>query len=401
MKITDTIRFAYQAARGYPTRTLLMLMAMAIGVCSVVVLSTLGEGGRSYIVGQFSSLGTNLLIVLPGRSETVGGAPPLLGITPRDLTLDDAMALTRSTSIKYVAPITLGAAPVSKGRREREVTILGSTPDLFHVRQLGMAHGRFLPEGDIKRASSVCVLGYKLKQELFGNLSPLGETVRVGDRRFRVIGVLSNKGESFGLDMADVVVVPVASAQSIFNSSTLFRILVEAADRDTISRAKKAVLRIIKLRHDGDDDITVITQDAVLATFDKIFKTLTLTVTGIAAISIAVAGILIMNVMLIAVSQRRSEVGLLKAIGASSRQIVLLFMAEAAMLSIIGAILGLLLAILGTWAIARALPAFPLAIPLWSVWTAVGVAVVTGLLFGVLPAIRAAKLDPVLSLSRR
>ncbi len=401
MKITDTIRFAYQASTGYPTRTLLLLLAMAIGVCSVVLLSTLGEGARSYVVGQFSSLGTNLLIVLPGRSETVGGAPPLLGITPRDLTLDDARALTRSTSIKYVAPITLGAAPVSKGKREREVTIIGSTPHLFQVRQLGMAHGRFLPEGDIKRAAPVCVLGYKLKQELFGNLSPLGETIRIGDWRFRVIGVLSNKGESFGLDMADVVVIPVASAQALFNTSTLFRIMVEASDRDTITRAKNSILRIIQARHDGDDDITVITQDAVLATFDKILTTLTLTVTGIAAISIAVAGILIMNVMLIAVSQRRTEVGLLKAIGAPSRQIILLFMAEAAFLSIIGAILGLVLAVLSTWVLQRFIPAFPLVIPIWSLWTAAGVAISTGLIFGVLPAVRAAKLDPVLSLSRR
>jgi putative ABC transport system permease protein len=401
MKIPDIIRFAFQAALGYPTRTLLMLLAMAIGVGSVVILSSLGEGARNYVVGQFSSLGTNLLIVLPGRSETVGGPPPLLGITPRDLTLDDAEALMRSANIRYVAPITLGAAPVSYGGREREVTILGSTPHLFQVRQLGMAHGRFLPQGDISRASSVCVLGYTIKQELFGNLSPLGETVRVGDRRFRVIGVLSRKGESVGLDMSDVVVIPVASAQALFNSTSLFRIMIEANDRDAMERAKETILRIIRDRHDGEDDITVITQDAVLATFDRIFNALTLTVTGIATISIAVAGILIMNVMLIAVSQRRSEVGLLKAIGAPGGQIVVVFLAEAAILSVIGSGLGLLLAAGGVWGIGQAFPDFPLSVPVWSLWLAVGVAVVTGIVFGVMPAMRAARLDPVLSLSRR
>ena len=140
MKITDIIRFAVRATIGYPTRTLLMLLAMAIGVGSVVVLSALGDGARNYVINQFSSLGTNLLIVLPGRSETVGGAPPLLGITPRDLTLDDAMALLRSSNIRYVAPITVGAAPVSRGVLEREVTILGSTPHLYQIRQL--QHGR-------------------------------------------------------------------------------------------------------------------------------------------------------------------------------------------------------------------------------------------------------------------
>ena len=401
MKITDIIRFAVRASIGYPTRTLLMLLAMAIGVGSVVVLSTLGDGARNYVIGQFSSLGTNLLIVLPGRSETVGGPPPLLGITPRDLTLQDAMALLRSSYIRYVAPISLGAAPVSWGRLERDVTILGSTPDLFQVRQLQMAGGRFLPEGDITRAAPVCVLGFKLKQELFGNTPALGETVRIGDWRYHVIGILAEKGQSVGMDMGDIAIIPVASAQALFNSASLFRIMIEAIDRDAISRAKDTVIKIIRARHDGEDDVTVISQDAVLATFDRIFKTLTLTVTGIGAISIAVAGILIMNVMLIAVSQRRAEVGLLKAIGAPSGQIIVLFLAESAILSIIGAALGLLVAAAGTWGIERAFPDFPLDIPLWSLWAAVVVSVVTGLVFGVLPAMRAARLDPVLSLSRR
>ncbi len=401
MKIIDIIRFAVRAATGYPTRTLLLLLAMAIGAGSVVVLSTLGEGARNYVVNQFSSLGSNLLIVLPGRSETVGGPPPLLGITPRDLTLDDAMALWRSSTIRYVAPISVGAAPVSRGRLEREVSILGSTPHLMKIRRLAMAGGQFLPEGDITRAAPVCVLGYKIKQELFGSSSALGEMVRIGDRRFRVLGILAKKGQSIGMDISDIVVIPVASAQALFNTASLFRIMIEVTDRDAMARAKEKVLEIIRQRHDGEDDVTVISQDAVLATFDRIFTALTLTVAGIGAISIAVAGILIMNVMLIAVSQRRSEVGLLKAIGAPRRRIITLFLAESAFLSSIGAVLGLLLSAVAIWAIEQVFPEFPLEIPLWSLWAAVGVSVATGLLFGVLPAIRAARLDPVLSLSRR
>ena len=195
-------------------RVVLVVGSVVLGVGSVVILSTLGDGARRYVIGQFSSLGTNLLIVLPGRSETVGGPPPLLGITPRDLTLDDAMALRRSSSIRYVAPISVGAAPVSYTGRQREVTILGSTPHLFHVRQLTRAHGRFLPEGDPSRASSVCVLGYETKEELFGSSPALGEHIRIGDRRFRVVGVLSKKGESVGLDIGDIVIIPVASPET-------------------------------------------------------------------------------------------------------------------------------------------------------------------------------------------
>lgn len=401
MKIVSIVRFAFKAATGYPARTLLMLLAMAIGVGSVVVLSALGEGARQYVIGEFASLGSNLLIVLPGRSETVGGPPPVLGITPRDLTIDDAMSLLRSSAIRYAAPISVGAAPVSYGSREREITILGSTPHLFHIRKMSMAQGRFLPESDPNRASSVCVLGYKAKQELFGNESVLGEKLRIGDRRFRVIGVLAKKGQSVGLDMGDVVVIEVATAQALFDNPSLFRIMIEARDRDAIDRAKKAIVRIIRERHDGEDDITVITQDAVLATFDRIFTALTLTVAGIATISLAVAGILIMNVMLIAVSQRRAEIGLLKALGAPRLQIIAFFLAESAILSVIGAVLGLLIASAANWALGRFFPQFPIAAPLWSLGAAVGVALITGLVFGVLPARRAARLDPVLALARR
>lgn len=401
MDIFDIIRFAFRACIGYSTRTLLMLLAMAIGVGSVVVLSTLGEGAKSYVLDQFSSLGSNLVIVLPGRSETVGGPPPLLGVTPRDLTLEDAMALKRSANIRYVAPVVFGAAPVSRRGLEREVPILGTSNHMFQIRQLTMTHGQFLPEGDITRAASVCVLGYTLKKELFGSDPALGEKVRIGDRRFRVVGILAEKGESVGMDMGDVVIIPVASAMALFDATSLFRIMIEANNRDAIHRAKKTILEILKKRHNGEDSVTVITQDAVLSTFDRIFTALTLTVTGIGAISIAVAGILIMNVMLIAVSQRRPEIGLLKAIGAPSCEIIFLFLAEAAILSLIGAALGLLVATCGTLFIEYLFPRFPLEMPLWSLGAGVAVALVTGLGFGVLPAVQAARLDPVQSLSRR
>jgi putative ABC transport system permease protein len=245
------------------------------------------------------------------------------------------------------------------------------------------------------------VIGYKLKKELFGNQSPLGQWIRIGERRFRVIGELAKKGQSLGLDMGDVVIVPVASAQTLFNTSSLFRILVQANGRDAIPKAKKIILSTIRERHEGEDDVTVITQDALLSTFDRILVTMTLSVAGIAAISLSVAGILIMNVMLIAVSQRTSEVGLLKAIGTPGNQILRLFLAESAILSLVGAGFGVILAFLGTWGLARVFPRFPFMIPIWALGAAVFVALVTGLVFGVLPARRAAKLDPVEALSRR
>lgn len=402
MRQGDVLAFTLRTLKGYRLRTSLMLLAMAIGVAAVVVLTSLGEGARRYVTGQFASLGTHLLIVLPGRSETKGGVPStFMGETPRDLTINDALALTRNPKVRRVAPIVVGSAPVSWMRRDREVPILGATPELLTIRHWSMSQGRFLPAGDWDRAASVCVMGAKVREELFGAERALGQWVRIGERRFRVIGILATEGRSIGVDVEEVVIVPVASAQLLFNSPSLFRILVEASSRDAIPVAKEFIRNTLKERHQGEEDITVITQDAVLATFDRIFRALTLTVGGIAAISLAVAGILIMNIMLIAVSQRTGEIGLLKAIGASRGQILNLFLSEAALLALLGALIGLLAGRLGSWIVGRIYPKLPLGAPLWAIGAALLIAILTGLIFGVIPARRAARLDPVQALSRR
>ncbi len=401
MRILEVPRYSFRALTAYPLRSALILGAMAIGVASVVLLSALGQGARNYVARQFVSLGTHLLIVLPGRSETTGGPPPLLGETPRDLTMADAAALYRSSAVARVAPILVGSAPVAHRGLEREVTVLGSTAELYPVRNLSMAQGRFLPQGDVTRAEAVCVLGHKAKRELFGSRSALGRLVRISDRRFRVIGILAEKGQSLGVDISDVAIIPVASAQALFNRESLFRILVQARDPDAMGRAKRDILAIVRERHEGEDDVTVITQDALLATFDRILSTLTLAVAGIAAISLAVAGILIMNVMLVAVSQRTPEIGLLKSLGARRRQILRLFLVEAALLALAGAAAGLVVAVLGRLLLIELFPAFPVEVPWWSPAAAVGVALCAGVFFGWLPARRGSLLDPVAALSRQ
>jgi putative ABC transport system permease protein len=213
--------------------------------------------------------------------------------------------------------------------------------------------------------------------------------------------VLGGQGRSIGMDVDDMVMIPVASAQALFNSTSLFRIFIETRSRAELSLAQDAIVKALAARHQGEHDVTVIAQDAVLATFDKIFNALTYTVAGIASISLAVAGILIMNVMLVAVSQRTAEIGLLKALGAPQRQILRLFLSEAMLLSMFGATLGIALGGLGVWGIGLMYPALPVQPPLWAVIAAVSVAVGAGLLFGVLPARRAARMDAVQALSRR
>ncbi|GMR09104.1 MAG: ABC transporter permease [Gammaproteobacteria bacterium] len=402
MGLIDTIKFSFTALERYRMRTSLMLLAMAIGVASVVVLTSLGEGARRYVTGQFSSLGSNLLIVLPGRSETTGGSPNMLvGETPRDLTIDDAQALLRSSSIRRIAPINVGSAPVSWKGRERDVSIIGSTSDLLDIRHWEMGQGKFLPRIDPDQSSPVSVIGANIRRELFGPNPALGQWIRIGEHRFRVIGVMASEGRSIGIDVEDLVIIPVASAQSLFNSFSLFRILIEATSRDSIPAARKFILNTVTERHQGEKDITVVTQDAVLQTFDKIFDALTYAVGGIAAISLSVGGILIMNVMLITVSQRTAEIGLLKALGATRNHITLIFIAEAILLSLLGAILGIIIGEIGSWFIGISYPQLPVGAPWWAVTAALAVALFTGLLFGTLPARQAARLDPVRALQRR
>jgi len=401
VRAEEFVRYGARALLGARSRTWLMLLAMAIGVASVVMMTALGEGARQFVSREFSGLGTHLVVVLPGKVETTGEVPPLIGGMPRDITLDDALALRRSSAIRQLAPIVVGQAPVSYQQLERETSILGSTPELLPIRNLELALGKFLPAGDPKRGAAVAILGSALKKELFGNKRALGEWIRIHDRRFRVIGVLRSLGESLGMDVGDLVVIPVASAQSLFNTEAVFRVLIQANGRQAIPVAKQAVIDILRERHDGEEDATVITQDALLATFDEIFRTLTLTVAGIAAISLAVAGILIMNIMLVAVSQRTAEIGLLKALGSPKSQISGLFLVEAGMLSVSGALFGIVISLAGVWGLGRFFPDFPLGVPWWSVLAAVSVSLATGLLFGFLPARRAAEMDPVHALTGR
>ena len=401
MRLPDILRFARDAATGYPMRTSLSVLAMSIGVAAVVVLTALGDGARRYVVGQFSSLGTNLVIVLPGRSGT-GGFNPANAITttPRDLTVDDAAALLRAPAVLRVAPLAVGTSEISVACRLREVMVAGTTASYFPVRGFELGKGSALPDEDWGRGSSVVVIGATIREELFGSAPALGQLVRVGDRRLRVVGVLKPVGQGLGMNTDELVIVPVALAQALFNSNTLFRILIEAKSREAIPAAREQALEILKQRHRGEEDVTVITQDAVLATFDKLLGALTLAVAGIAAISLAVAGILVMNVMLVAVTQRTGEIGLLKALGATGSTIRLAFLAEAAMLSALGALLGYLLGQLGAFALRQAFPVFPAYPPDWAVIAGLCTALGTGLLFGVMPARRAARLDPVQALMK-
>jgi putative ABC transport system permease protein len=397
----DLLRFALGALRGHRLRSILTLLGVTIGVAAVVLLTALGEGARLYVTGEFAALGSNLLVVLPGKTETKGAAP-IAGGTQHDLTLQDAEAvLRRCPRVRRIAPISLGSARLGYGERRREVTVMGATPDLLPVRRLSVAVGRFLPPIDPERGAPVAVIGRTVESELFQGENPLGKAIRIGDWRFRVIGVMASKGQSLGFNMDDMVIVPVGSGLRLFNQTSLFRILIEVGAHAEIQAARQEVLAILKGRHDDKEDVTVLTQDSVLGAFNRILGALTLAIGGIAAISLSVAGIGIMNVMLVSVSERTPEVGLLKALGATPGQILRVFLVEAILLSSTGGLLGLLAGYGGAGALAWRFPALPASPPGWAVAASLVVSLGAGLLFGVLPARRAARLDPVAALAGR
>jgi putative ABC transport system permease protein len=401
MNPLDMLLFAWNALRGHKLRSVLSMIGVAIGVTSVVLLTALGEGARVYVTGELATLGSNLVIVLPGRTETTGAMPALVG-TPHDLTLQDLAAIkTRIPRIRRTAPLTFGQALVSFRSLSRNTNVIGTTSEFETIRKLKISRGTFLPPGDPQRGSPICVIGTLIQKELFPNMNPLGQVLHLGSYRFRIIGVLEAKGQSVGFDLDDMVLIPVASAMKVFNVTSLFRIFIEANSYSELESVKRSVLNIIKERHNNENDVTLITQDSVLASFNKIFTALTLALAGIAGISLTVAGIGIMNVMLVSVSERTPEIGLLKAIGVKPGQVVLAFLTEASLLSLLGGITGLISAQFLVKLSLKLFPKLPAAVPEWAIVAALGVALGVGITFGVWPARRASKMDPIQALARR
>ncbi len=400
MRAPDLLRFAAGALSGHRLRTLLSVAGVGVGVAAVVSLTALGEGARQYVVNEFTSLGSNLLIVMPGRVETTGSIP--FGGVTHDLTLEDFQALVgRIYLIRSAAPLAVGSETLRHGDLGRTIPILGTTASYAEVRHLEMASGSFLPRRDPEEAGNEIVLGTKVARELFGGENPLGKLVRMGVWRFRVVGVAAPKGRSLlGFDMDDAAFVPVRTVMQAFDRRTLFRILLEVRSRGEMEQAKREVVRLLAERH-HTQDVTVITQDAVLSAFSAILNALTLALAGIAAISLAVAGVGIMNVMLVSVSERRAEVGLLKALGATDGQVLAAFLAEASLLTGAGGLAGMGAGLAAVKILTAVYPAFPASPPAWAVGASLAVSVLVGLTFGLWPAYRATRLDPVNALMRR
>ncbi|MBK6740437.1 MAG: ABC transporter permease [Haliea sp.] len=402
MRFLDLLRFTLLALRRQRFRSSMLLTAVGLGVGAVVVLTALGEGARGYVLGEFAYLGKDTIVMVPGRKATTGGMPPMTGIAAHDITLEEMEVLQRSVpGVTSLAPMIMGNGPVSYKSRERDSLVIGTTAAFFPLRKLEIAQGSSLPELALGEGQQVAVIGQKLKEELFDSERAIGQWIRLRDYRFRVIGVLEGSGDSFGADLSEAIFIPVASAQAVFNVHGMFRVTLQVKENYQVDQVKSMIEKQMQALHNGDLDVTLISPDAMLATFDGILRVMTLGVAGIGAISLVVSGILVMNVTLMSVKQRTGEIGLLKAIGAPSAQVRTLFLTEAAIISAAGAVLGIVVGRVMVFVGTQLYPSVPFATPDWALWASLGLAIGTALLFAWLPAQQAANMEPVDALGRK
>ena len=391
--VRDFLRLTFNALRSHRLRTVLAALGIAVGIASVILLTSIGQGLREFVLSEFSMFGTNLIIVTPGKVSTAGVSIGVFG-TVRPLTIDDAIAVRRARYIEATNPTTDGNAEISANGRHRRVNVYGMTADWTRITHTRVRTGSFLPRDDPHAPRPLAVLGSKTRQELFGNGNPLGKQVVVGGMRFRVIGVMEPQGQFVGMDLDDMVIIPTARAMELFNREGCTGFHASYDPDANVEEVVAGIRRIIAARH-GRDDVTIITQEQMIDVLGSVLGVLTFAVGALGSISLLVGGVGILTIMTIAVSERTAEIGLLRAIGTTRQQIVLLFLGEAAMLSMLGGAAGLLLGAGIAQGLAFVFPALPVSTPWWFALLAEGIALTVGLAAGVMPARHAAGLDPV------
>ena len=393
MFIRDVVKLSLSSLIDQRMRSFLTILGISVGIASVVLLTSIGEGIQQFTLAEFTQFGTNLIGINPGRSTTLGTSGALIN-NVRPLSIGDEESLRKIPGVIDTVSLIQGNGPVEFEKRRRRTTILGVGPSASEAWQIKVGQGRFLPADDSRAARSYVVLGSKVKSELFQDKNPLGQRVRVAGERYLVIGVMESKGQMLGFDLDDAVYIPVVRAMSLFNQQSLMEIdILYQSGMQSKTIAERA-RRILKTRH-GSEDFTITTQEEMLKVLDSVLGILTMAVGGLGAISLLVGGVGIVTIMTIAVNERTPEIGLLRAIGADHRQILWLFIGEAIVLAGTGGIIGLILGAGIAWLLGEFVPALPTHTPwIYAVYAEV-LAIVIGLLAGVLPARHAAGLNPV------
>ncbi len=396
MRTRDFLHLTGSSLAAHRLRSLLTALGIAVGIAAVIVLTAIGEGLHKFVLAEFTQFGTTLIAINPGKATTAGTSMGVFG-TNRPLTLEDADALRRLPYVEAVVPFVMGNAEVDAGERRRRTNVYGVGPQMPEAYRMHVRSGRFLPADDPTAPRAFAVLGSKLRQELFGNANPLGQRIAIAGSRYRVIGVMEPKGTVLGFDLDDTVYIPAARALGLFNRDTLFEIDVLYRETTPVDKVVDGIRKTLVARH-GKEDFTITTQQQMLDVLGSVLDVLTFAVGAIGGISLLVGSIGIVTIMTIAVNERTAEIGLLRALGARRGQVLALFLGEAVVLSALGGLAGLALGIGTAWLLHALIPALPVHTPLAFVILAETLSLLIGLAAGVLPARRAARLDPVVAL---
>lgn len=393
MHTRDLIQFTAVSALSHRLRSALTALGIGIGVAAVVLLTSIGEGLHEFMLLEFTQFGTNIVAINPGVTTTMG-APTGVMNTQRPLSIDDAEALRRVPRVLATIPAVQGNASVEGNSRERRVMISGVGSDMPEIFQFKVALGEFLPPDDPRAPRALAVLGHKVRNELYGDLNPLGDRIRVGGDRYRVIGVMESKGTVLGFDLDDAVYIPAARGLELFNRESLMEIDVLYAEGARVAEVQDGIRRVLIARH-GGEDFTITTQEQMLDVLGSVLDVVTFAVGALGSISLLVGGVGIFTIMTIAVRERTFEIGLLRALGALRAQVRGIFIGESVLLAGIGGLAGLLLGLLIVEGLKLLFPAMPAAYSVPYAVAAEVLALLIGLIAGVWPAQRAAQLDPV------
>lgn len=393
MQRSELIRFSISALLEKKLRTSLSMLGIAIGISAVVLLTSLGEGVRHYVIAEFTQFGTTILAINPGRTTTLGTAVGIFGST-KPLTINDSEAMRRLSGVQAVVPIVQGNAEVKYYKRTRRTTVLGAGADLPKAFRMKVGSGNFLPADNPYSPRAFAVLGSRVRNELFSaSESPLGKRIHIGGERFQVIGVMEPKGQIIGFDMDDTVYIPAARGLSMFNRDGLMEVDVLYSEKTNVDHLIKLIRQAFIKRHDRDD-ITITTQQQMMDVMSSILDLLTFAIGAMGGISLFVGAIGILTIMTISVSERRHEVGLLRALGSQRSDVMHLFLVEATMLAGLGGVFGLVLGLFLGLLLHLAIPQLPLHPSVPYILLAEATAVIIGIISGIIPAWQAARLDP-------
>ena len=399
MLFSESVQIAVTALLSNKLRSILTMLGIIIGVGAVIAMISIGMGVKQNVTNSIASLGSNMLIVMPG-STNQGGVRSAAGSNQK-LKYDDATAIkNKIKNIDYVSPTVNSSYQIVNGNQNWNTSVYGVTPEYLHIRSLVVQSGSFITQSDLNSRNRVAVIGPTVASNLFDEANPVGKNIRINNQPYKIIGVLESKGQSsMGQDQDDIVIVPLTTAQERLMGITYVRsINIQVSSADKIEQVQSEVETLLRQRHHimngKEDDFNVRNLTSLMETMTSTTTMLTLFLGSIAAISLIVGGIGIMNIMYVSVTERTREIGLRMSIGAKGRDILAQFLIESILISVTGGVIGILVGV-GAAVLVNIFAAFPIYIQPWSVFLSFAVCTLTGIFFGWYPAQKAAMLNPI------